>query len=96
MLAHQASRFLTGDWTSALGDEHGLLCQGYPVILYTLQVGGVIIKYKLMSLPIWMIIFSPLLVGSNDLELDVRHPESSHSTVSQQQGGSDLPDAREL
>ena len=50
MLAHQASRFLTGDWTSALGDEHGLLCQGYPVILYTLQVSGIIIKYKFTRL----------------------------------------------
>ena len=96
MVAHQASRFLTGDWTSALGDEHGLLCQGYPVILYTLQVGRIIIKYKFMSLPIWMIIFFPLFVGSDHLELDVRHPESSHSTVLQQQGGPDLPDAREL
>ena len=94
MLAHQASRFLTGDWTSALGDEHGLLCQGYPVILYTLQVGGIIIKYKFSHLNHY--IFLPLFVGSNDLELDVRHPESSHSTVLQQQGGPDLPDAREL
>ena len=58
MVAHQASRFLTGDWTSALGDEHGLLCQGYPVILYTLQVGRIIRKYKLMRLFIWIIIFS--------------------------------------
>ena len=82
MVAQQASRFLTGDWTSALGDEHGLLCQGYPVILYTLQVDGIIIKYKYNEVTnLNHYIFLPLFVGSNHLELNVRHPESSHSTV---------------
>ena len=38
----QASRFLRGDWASGLGSESGFLCQGYPVIFYTLAVGAAI------------------------------------------------------
>ena len=40
---YQASRFLRGDWASGLGSEFGFLCQGYPVILYTLTVSVIII-----------------------------------------------------
>ena len=62
---YQASRFLRGDWASGLGSESGFLCQGYPVILYTLTVGvNIIINIILLTLS---------YAGSYNIELDVCH-----------------------
>ena len=49
-LSQQASRFLRGDWASGLGSESGFLCQGYPVILYTLTVGVISISIIIISI----------------------------------------------
>jgi len=49
LLPTQASRFLRGDWASGLGSESGFLCQGYPVILYTLT-GATILSLMCVTL----------------------------------------------
>ena len=49
LLPTQAARFLSRDWSRALGPEEGPLCQAYPLLLYTVQ-GATVLSLTCVSL----------------------------------------------
>jgi len=56
LLPTQASRFMSRDWEAGVGPEDGMICQVYPIILFTVQ-GASLLSLMLITLNQALVLF---------------------------------------
>merc|ERR1712013_834498 len=56
LLPIQASRFMSRDWEARVGPEDGMICQVYPIILFTVQ-GASLLSLMLITLNQALVLF---------------------------------------